>query len=160
MKGHLPTYDGCIICGTREVNPAAMGVRFFWDEDHIDTTFRPDDLYNGYKGIVHGGLITALLDEAMGWAVAVERQAYFVTGEISVRFLKPVYSNQTLRVVARVVSHHARYSVSEGQLLNANGEVLARGTGKFFEISLPEARQIKQYLHFRPGDLDVLKGKL
>ncbi len=158
MKGFLPTYDGCIICGTREVNPAAMGVRFYWDEDHIDTTFRPDHLYEGYRGIIHGGLITALLDEAMGWSVAVERKAYFVTGEINVRFLKPVYSNQTLRVVARVTAHYPRYSMAEGKLLDAQGKPLARATGKFFDIPLPEALKIKKYLHFHPEDIDVLKG--
>lgn len=159
MKGFLPTYDGCIICGSRKVNPAAMGVRFFWDGEKVEARFRPDDLYNGYRGILHGGLITALLDEGMGWAAGVERKTYFVTGELSIRFLQPVHSNQLLRLVARCTGHFQRYSTSEGQLMNEAGEILARGRGKFFEIPLEEAMAIKQYLHFHPGDLDILEKK-
>ncbi|MEJ2637592.1 MAG: PaaI family thioesterase [Calditrichia bacterium] len=158
MKGYLPTYDGCMVCGVRDVNPAAMQVRFYWDGEKIDTRVHPDAIYNGYDGILHGGVITALLDEAMGWAAAVERKCYFVTGEINVRFLKPVLTKQALRLVCRCVEHRARYSISVGELEDESGQVLARGEGKFFEIPYVEALKIKKYLHFKKDDLDILEN--
>ncbi len=156
MKGYLPTYKGCVICGVRQVNPAAMRVRFYWDGEKIDTTVHPDETYAGYRGIMHGGMITALLDEAMGWAAAVERGCYFVTGELNIRFLHPVPVNRPLRVIARCVEHQERYSISVGKLVDETGKVLSRGEGKFFELPHGQAVKIDEYLHFQEGDLNVL----
>ena len=156
MKGYLPTYDGCIICGDRRVNPAAMHVRFYWDGEKIDTVVDTDKIYNGYEGIMHGGIITALLDEAMGWAVAVERKCYFVTGELQIRFVKPVKTNGKLRLITRCVEHLVKYSVAEGKLLDSEGKLLAKAQGKFFEIPYREALKIKKQMKFRDGDLDTL----
>ena len=156
MKGFLPTYRGCVICGERRVNPAAMRVRFYWDGDKIDTEVHPDKTYAGYRGIMHGGMITALLDEAMGWAAAVERRCYFITGELNIHFLHPVPLNRPLRVVARCQEHRERYSSAAGELRDEEGNVLARGEGKFYKLPHNRAIEIKNYLHFKEGDIDVL----
>ena len=156
IQGFLPTYSGCLVCGNRRNNPVSMQVRFYWDGEKIDTPVNPDIIYNGYEGILHGGIISALLDEGMGWAAALERRAYFVTGELNIRFLRPIKTGASLRLVCKATEHLKRYSISQGEIIDESGKVLAKGSGKFFEMSAEEADKTKQYLTFQEGDIDIL----
>ena len=84
----LPTYKGCLICGQPENNPSTLNLRFRVTDGGVEVPFKATSRQEGYKGIVHGGIITALLDETIGWAVAVTTKKYFMTGEINVRFVR------------------------------------------------------------------------
>jgi len=87
-KHFLPTYKGCIVCGQKETNPNTLNLRFRITDEGVETPFYPDSRQEGYKGIVHGGVITSLLDETIGWAVAVQTRKYFMTAELNMRFFK------------------------------------------------------------------------
>jgi len=154
---YLPTYKGCLVCGQKEVNPSTLNRRFRITAEGVEMPFTPCPHQEGYKGVVHGGIISALLDETIGWAVAVERRKYFVTGEITVRFLRPLGIGTTVTVKGRAVEHKSRYSIAEGQIVDGQGQVYAKATGKFFLMSDEQAWQVHDYLTFQEGDLDFLK---
>ncbi|MDZ7386527.1 MAG: PaaI family thioesterase [candidate division KSB1 bacterium] len=152
----LPTYDGCIVCGSPHVNAATLGLKFTTDEQGVHVECVPSEMYAGYKGVVHGGIICALLDETIGWSVAVVRKKYFVTGELTVRFLRPLPVGLRITVRGRPVSHHERYSVAEGEIIGPDGKVYAEAIGKFYVMRDDKARQVREYLTFAPGDWDFL----
>mgnify|MGYP005831486879 FL=1 len=152
----LPTYEGCIICGNRHVNGATLGLKFVTDQEGVQVECVPTELYSGYKGVVHGGILCALLDETMGWSVAVARKKYFITGELQVRFLRPVPIGMRITVRGRPVAHHERYSVAQGEIIGPDGKVHAEGTGKFYVMRADKAKKVRQYLTFAPGDWDFL----
>ncbi len=151
---YLPTYKGCMVCGQKEVNPSTLNLRFRVTQEGVETPFTACSHQEGYKGIVHGGIITALLDETIGWAVAVEREKYFVTGELTVRFLCPLGIGTTVTVKGWPVEHKSRYSIAKGQIADRDGKVYAKATGKYFLMSDEQARQVHDYLTFQKGDLD------
>ena len=80
----LPHTRSCFVCG--ESNPVGLKLRFHTDGRVVQTRFTPRPEHIGFKGIVHGGLITTLLDEIMVWACAVQTQRFAFCAELNVRF--------------------------------------------------------------------------
>jgi len=152
----LPTYKGCIVCGQKDTNPNTLNVRFRIIEDGVEVPFTPDYRQEGYKGIVHGGVITSLLDETIGWAVSVQIKKYFVTAELNIRFVKPLPVGTDVIVKGRVVEHKSRYSVAAGEITDAGGIVYARAEGKFVPMSDEHAQNVHKYLTFQENDVDIL----
>jgi len=121
----------CFVCG--DDNPHGLRIRFFTNGQEAVADYTPPGRYQGYEGILHGGLISTLLDEIMAKAVlAMERQG--MTVEMHVRFKKAVPLNQPLRLVGRVTGIQGRLTETAGEITSANGAVYATATGKFLEV--------------------------
>ena len=93
----------CFVCG--ESNPAGVHVRFYQQEDgSVLARFTGCDHHQGYPGRMHGGIITAVMDETMGRAIMTRYgdNIWGVTAELSVRFRKPVPLNVELTAVGRI----------------------------------------------------------
>jgi uncharacterized protein (TIGR00369 family) len=123
----------CFVCG--KDNPDSMRLRFTYDEerDCFVCRFRLGKRYTGPPGHCHGGIIATILDEAMG-KVNKLRHVVAVTSEMTVNYLKPVPLKQPLRVEAREVRVKGRKHTNMAEILNENGEVLARSQGLFIAI--------------------------
>jgi len=64
-RGKFETYGNCFVCG--EKNPGGLQLSFQIDEEKqtLKTIFVGKPVFQGYDGIVHGGIVSTLLDEAM-----------------------------------------------------------------------------------------------
>jgi len=125
--------NDCFACGKN--NPDGMRLRFKLDKKRncFVSRFRLGKRYTGPPGHCHGGIIATILDEAMG-KVNRLRQVVALTSEITVKYLKPVPLERPLRVESREVEVRGRRHVNMAEILNAKGEVLARGQGVFIAI--------------------------
>lgn len=123
----------CFVCGTD--NPGGMHLRFAYDKERncFICRFRLGERYTGPPGHCHGGIIATILDEAMG-KVNKLREVVALTSEITVKYFRPVPLNQALRVESREVEVKGRRHVNMAEILDAQGEVLARGQGIFVAI--------------------------
>ena len=123
----------CFGCGKN--NPDGMKLRFVYDEERkcFVCNLRLGKRYSGPPGHCHGGIIATILDEAMG-KVNKLRDVVALTSEMTVNFLKPVPLNQPLRVESREVEVNGRKHINMAEILNAKGDVLARGRGLFIAI--------------------------
>ena len=89
--------------------------------------------YEGPKGAAHGGIVTTYLDEILAGAAVHATDRLSVTGEIAVRFVKPVPLETPLLGRGRLTARHERYVDVEGWLEElATSQVLARARGRFF----------------------------
>jgi uncharacterized protein (TIGR00369 family) len=86
--------------------------------------------YQGGGGMGHGGIIATLLDEAMG-KVCRFRDARAVTAEMSIQYLKPVRVDEEITVEAFETGFEGRNIFQSGEIRNAAGDVLAKGTARF-----------------------------
>ena len=141
----------CFGCG--HDNPTGLKLRFHEEDGRVWAPWTPFREHQGYEGIVHGGLITTVLDEVMGWAIYISR-LWAVTGTINVRFRKPVRVGVPTRGVAWVEKVTGRKVDVRAQLIQEeDGVVLADATaifirvpeeqaaawqGRYFDGSLPE----------------------
>ena len=128
----LPT-NTCFVCGPD--NPD--GMHLSWTLDEVRNTFicnfNLDARYTGPPGHCHGGIIAAILDDAMG-KVNKLRHVVALTKEMTVEYLKPVPLHKPLRVESKEVSVHGRQHINMAEIMNENGEVLARSKGTFIAI--------------------------
>jgi uncharacterized protein (TIGR00369 family) len=123
----------CFVCG--QDNQVGMRLRFKYDDERnrFVSRFRLGKRYTGPPGYCHGGIIAAILDDAMS-KVNKLRQVVAVTSEMTVNYLKPVPLDKPLRVESHEVSVHGRRHVNTAEILNEDDAVLARGTGVFIAI--------------------------
>jgi uncharacterized protein (TIGR00369 family) len=91
--------------------------------------------FEGPPGAAHGGIVAAYLDEVLAGAAAHHGGRVHVTGELSVRYVKPVPIERPLLGRGRVARQADRYLELEGSIEDlATGEVVARATGRFFPM--------------------------
>ena len=154
QSSYLPTYDGCYVCGQN--HPRGLRLRFFTgDFGQVCAHFNPDHTLTGYKNIVHGGVISALFDELLGWPIALQTGRMFVTGELSVRFVKPMRAGHTYLAIANPGSEASKYWEGSGQIQDDAGVVYASAQGKYFTLSAEETARVAEELCYQPGDPPV-----
>ena len=121
----------CFGCGS--LNPLGLQLRFFETDDGIEMDWTAPAHVEGAPGIVHGGIQGTVLDEALCMTAYAKRATPVVTGELTVRYRKPVPVAVPLLVRARIVEEDARSFVIAGAIhLAASGETLTEGRGRFF----------------------------
>src|SRR5207249_734462 len=101
----------CFACG--RLNDAGLHLDFDVSRDRAETRFTPQRGHEGYDGTVHGGILTALLDETMGWAI-FHQGIWGVTARIAVTFRQPVKVGAELRVVGGVARMPSRATETRG----------------------------------------------
>lgn len=138
IHGHDTRYirlqkNYCFACGRS--NAQGMHLKFAYDEerDCFICRFRLGKRYSGPPGHAHGGIIATILDEAMG-KVNKLRHVIALTSQITVDYLKPVPLNKPLRVESREVRVRGRRHTNMAEILNSQGDVLARSEGSFIAI--------------------------
>ena len=123
----------CFGCG----GDNAGGMKLTFEQDNVNRKivgrFVLGERYQGGGGFAHGGIIAALLDEAMGKACRF-REVRAVTAELRVEYLKPVNVQGEIVVEGRETERKGRNLFMTGEIRNGAGEVLARGKGRFVVI--------------------------
>jgi uncharacterized protein (TIGR00369 family) len=127
-------YNRCFACGAAN----ARGLRLVPRSENGEAVaeFRPDPDLEGYPGVVHGGLIGTVLDEIMVWAARYAAGTVAVTGEMTVRYVKPVRTGGVYIGRGRVRENKGRLIVTEGTLTDESGEVFARSQAKLFAVKM------------------------
>ena len=153
---YLPTYDGCYVCG--QAHPRGLRIRFFASIlGQVHAQFKPDCTQTGYESIVHGGVISTLLDELLGWPIALQTGRMAVTGELTVRFMKPMSAGHTYLSTARPGTDRGKYWEGEGDICDEHGEVRAKAHGKYFLLSAEQTTAVADDLTYQPGDPPVFR---
>jgi acyl-coenzyme A thioesterase PaaI-like protein len=99
----LATRDDHYCFGCGGLNPHGLHLRFFRNRDGngVWAPWTPAREHEGYTGIAHGGIITTVLDEVMGWALS-SQEIWAMTARITVAFRKPVEIGVPTRAIARI----------------------------------------------------------
>lgn len=136
-------YSNCFVCGDR--NDYGLKVDFFFDKGISRAEYVAEEKFQGYKDILHGGIISALLDEVMIKAV-IAKGFLVVTVEIEVKFLKPVRIGEKLFLEGKVTGEQKKIFTAEGKVRNSKGEIVATGKGRFFKVTEEMKETLEQSL--------------
>jgi len=118
----------CFACG--QDNPMGLRLHFEVDESarSIKTVFNPQKIHQGYQDVVHGGIISTILDEAMTkLAFALGYNA--VTAKLTVRFKRPLMVGEPAVVTGRLVKEAKRAMEAEAVAVKEDGTVIAVAQG-------------------------------
>ena len=132
----------CFGCGG--ANDRGMKLTFVQDNvnKRIVGKFILGEAYQGGGGMAHGGIIAMLLDEVMG-KVCRFREVRAVTAELTIQYLKPVKVDEEIVVEGYETEVKGRNLFLVGEIRNAAGVVLAKGTGRFVVIGQKEKPAIE-----------------
>lgn len=120
----------CFGCGPR--NDAGLRMRFFSDGTLVAAELTVPEHLCGWGNVVHGGIVSTILDEVMGWSGIWLLRRLVLTKNMSVEFLKPIMAGEKIRAEGSVVEVRGeRHAVMKAKLCNGEGEVCARANGVF-----------------------------
>jgi acyl-coenzyme A thioesterase PaaI-like protein len=123
----------CFGCG--DENPIGLHLQFSPTNDGVTAPFVPLPAHQGFDNVVHGGIISAVLDEAMAWATT-RAGVWAVTAEMAVRFRNPLAVGEPAIVTARVTKHRGRLVATTAELTrDRDGASIATATAKFVRVS-------------------------
>lgn len=148
MKEILNPYDPeenlCFGCSRK--NPLGLKLNFTEDEEYIHATWNPSDNYQGYPNILHGGIISALLDETGAWCVSVKAGTAGVTTEMNLKFLSPVYINKgEISMKARIIEKDSKTAKVCCQLYDSKNKLCSEAITLFFLYPPEIARKRFRY---------------
>ncbi|AWB11068.1 putative domain 1-containing protein [Thermodesulfobium acidiphilum] len=113
--------DWCFACG--KANPLGLRLEISQDEESVLTTFQFQKSHQGWNNIVHGGIISTILDELSTWA-AVRLGYKVVTAQLTVKFKKPIYIGTNVMVSARVTEDKGRLIYAQSQIESIDKTIL------------------------------------
>ena len=133
LRAH--SQSACIVCG--QDNPHGLQIRFRRQDDGgITATWTPSSAWEGFRGIVHGGIVSTVLDEAMSKAVAATGTEA-LTAELRVRFRRHVDTASSFLIRGWIVSRNKRLMKTEAVLIAGDGTEHAHAWATF--LALPSA---------------------
>jgi uncharacterized protein (TIGR00369 family) len=121
----------CFGCGLN--NPIGLKLKFTRDGDSCRAEFTPDKAHQGWPGVVHGGIIASLLDEAMSYAAYFEGVTC-LTASMNIRLRQPVKVEEPLVITASVTKNSRKLFESKASICLEDGTVVAESTAKQFVI--------------------------
>lgn len=122
----------CFACG--EDNPISLGLNFKKNDDKtVRAEFQPKMEHQGYKGIMHGGLISTLMDEAMAKVLSLN-DILALTAKMNIRFRQPVSIDKKLVITAEIVKNKTGLYFTEAEVRGINGELFAEAEAKFMKV--------------------------
>jgi uncharacterized protein (TIGR00369 family) len=135
MKEIVNPYDRelnmCFGCSVK--NPIGLSLRFSESDEALYTRWTPSENYQGYPGILHGGIIASLLDETGGWCVSVKIGTAGVTSEMRTKYLAPVYINKgDITLTAKILEKSEKNARIHCTLIDGQSKLCAEATIDFF----------------------------
>ena len=125
----------CFVCGKNNPFGLHIPVKTYIKGNTVTFTWVPGPNHQSYAGIVHGGILATLLDEAMGYAVMGEKiTRRIVTLEYTLNYRHPTPVGLPLKVVASMGAQRRQIILARGTILAPDGTILVEATGKFYEI--------------------------
>jgi acyl-coenzyme A thioesterase PaaI-like protein len=121
----------CFVCGKE--NPKGMHLSFKRESGKVYSRFSLPKYYQGYDNVIHGGIISLILDEAMAYLQNYEER--FLTGRITVRFHNPLYVGEEVEVRAEIMKERKRFKITKAEMVRvSDGKKIAEAEALMFVI--------------------------
>ncbi|WP_321365419.1 PaaI family thioesterase [uncultured Desulfuromusa sp.] len=130
--------------GCSQKNPHGLKMRFYVDDATIYSWPKVPDYLCGWDGIVHGGVLSTILDEIMSWSAIYNIHRVVMTKTMTVDFFKPVYIADDLRVEGRVIEQtNEREVIVEGKIYKGDHLLCAQSRGTFAVFTAKAVKRMK-----------------
>jgi len=131
----------CFVCGME--NLIGLKLAFYEDKGgRVIAHFTPREEYQGYPGVLHGGIIAALLDEAAG-RVASRLDLWTTTAKLEIRYRKPLPIGKPLTVIGEMVRLRSRALEAHGEIRLEDGTVAVEASGLYIKLPDEQVEALK-----------------
>jgi len=136
MNIKQPNARHCFACGVE--NPIGLKLKFYQTaDDEVTADFTAPEEYQGYPGILHGGVTATILDEAVGRAymgVDPRNSNFMYTAELKVKYKKKVPVGQPLKIVGKQVRRMRWTAEAKGAIYDMDGTLLAEASAILVDL--------------------------
>ena len=127
---------------------------FFVDGDEIVSTWDPKPRFEGYMGVLHGGIQATIMDEIASYVTYVKVKVAGVTSSMSVRYYKPIYiGGGSVTVRSKLIRMRRNLADIEVKIYNHENELCSEALLTYFTFS---AKRSKEEFYY-PGEEAFLK---
>ncbi len=129
-----PNSRHCFVCGVE----SPVGLRLCFADNGVDevrATYTVRSEYQGYPGVVHGGIVAAMLDEVGGRTVMIGNpNRFFMTAKMEIHYRRPVPTETPLTLIGRPVRDRGRLVQAHSEIRLPDGTVAAEADLMLVEI--------------------------
>jgi len=138
----------CFACGTLNTHGLHLDLHLATSRSWVELAL--DDRFEGWEGIVHGGIVSTILDEVMAWAL-VSEDHWGLTARLNVEFKAPVVIGHRIRAEGWITRHRRRVVDTAAQVVDAeHGSVLATATGVYVAAAEARRAELRARYDLRP----------
>ena len=125
MLKKQPNSNHCFICGRK--NPHGLYMTFYDNgENEVFSEYTVTEDYQSYPGVVHGGIVAAMLDEVVGRVAMIDDHHHFMMSvKLEVKYRHPVPTNTPLKIIGRIVKLRGRLGQAVGEIMLPDGMIAA-----------------------------------
>lgn len=121
MVNKQPNSDYCFVCGRK--NPRGLYMSFYDNgSNEVISEYTVADEYQGYPGVVHGGVVAAMLDEVVCRVAMIEDHHHFMMSvKLEIKYRHPVPTGVKLRVIGKIKRLRGRLGKATGEVFLPDG---------------------------------------
>jgi len=127
----------CFVCGLE--NPVGLHLSFYeTGPGEVTVDFTPSDHYQGYPGVLHGGIVASILDEAAGRAhMGIFPPRFMFTAKLEVKYRKNIPIGKPLKIIGKAGKDRGRMAEGWSGIYNQEGELLAEANVLLVDVPNP-----------------------
>ncbi len=146
MRRYLPSYETCFVCGKK--NSIGLRLCLYVEDGRVMAEFVPRAEHCGFSGILHGGIISCIVDEALWWSSAVASGRLVVTRNLRISYVKPLTLRKHYRVEAERPHSQGQNYICKGRITDRAGALCVEGEGVYFPLRWGKNRDPKEILSY------------
>ncbi|NIS81682.1 MAG: hotdog fold thioesterase [Anaerolineales bacterium] len=129
MREKQPNSRHCFVCGLE--NSYGLGLRFYEvGSREVEANVIVGEQYQGYPGLVHGGIVAAMMDEVLARAAMIEDHQHFrMTAKMEIRYRQPVPTGEPLHLTGKIIRQRSRFAVARAELHLPDGSLGVEAEG-------------------------------
>jgi acyl-coenzyme A thioesterase PaaI-like protein len=140
-RGEVNLHRNCFACGSN--NGMGLKLKFYKQEDGtVFGNFFAHPKFEGYSGIIHGGIVATLLDSAMTHCLLMEHIPA-LTGRLSIKYSTPIRTGTAVKLEARIVDQVHEMFILEGKAF-VDGKRVASAEAKYRTVKRMVGQGAKQ----------------
>ncbi|MFB6318128.1 PaaI family thioesterase [Saccharicrinis sp. FJH54] len=141
LKGD--TYN-CFACSPH--NDIGLHLEFWEEGEEVTCEWEPERTFEGYYGVVHGGMQATLMDEIAAWTIYVKCGTAGVTTGMEIKYKKPLSSVKgKVRLIAKVLEQTSRLAKVDVKLYNSDGILATESVVSYFLFPVEKAQKEFKY---------------
>lgn len=132
-----PNSRMCFICGVE--NPVGLHLHIYETEPGVvETIYTAPEHFQGYPGVMHGGIVAAILDEVSGRAHMGDPSSprFMFTGKLEIKYRKNVPIGQPLKIIGKAGKDRTKFAECWAGIYDESGELLAEANA--IHINVPQ----------------------
>lgn len=116
-----PNSKNCFACGLE--NPHGLALSFYeLGPDRLESRFNVPDRFEGYPGVVHGGIIASMLDEIVSRTAMIgQHEEFMMTARLEIKYRQPVPTQVELQLLGFLTRRKGRTAIARGEVRLPDG---------------------------------------